>query len=593
MPSQHSQSHSQRPALGATRSTDSNRSNTDSPSSTPPQHHKSKGASKHAHVVGGSRLHSRVPSTKGLHKSHSKVHANDYTLSHPDLRKLGKHAASSTNLKNVSHSNLKRNRSSADVPITRSRSDSGHTGNKKATGVHFEIGDSNTEDADADADGWEEASSTASPTLSRSGQSSARPGASANNSRSHSAPQSPTARTQVSPSKTRDTNADTTATNGDRDSDRERQTARHVADAKAITERLLQRTPSLNTTKMSLATATPTSTRPNTATASSEASQVAAHNGVTSGPTYNGSAGSSEALVSRFVTGSGTPGDSSYLSSSKSRHAPTPSSASNDPKPDEAPKRAKSMGHLNRLNTGAHSSDEEDNASALTPRSRKPSHGGGPISGYIPPQQSRTQQKLWLQRASSNIEPQQLPPGQPGLGLGGLGLGLHGGLSATGLVGALGGGSYDGRDLRVKLQLERTGMEYLVVRRYQDPVAKALRRLRVLEVFDGNKKAPSGAAPVKGGSIGRAAARRSMGPIPSSKSATGVPVGSEGGSTTPVRLSYDGGSRSTAAGTSGSHENGSAIAIGSGARPTPQDDETNAMLRRIWEKSYELSGSTD
>ncbi|KAH8816146.1 hypothetical protein F5884DRAFT_211298 [Xylogone sp. PMI_703] len=575
MPSQHSQPPLQRPPLGTTRSTDSSRSNVNSPSSTPPQHnHKPKPAAKHAHVVGASRLHSRVPSTKGLHKTHSKVHANDHTLSHPDLRKLGKNASSSTNLKkNNSHTNLKRNRSVADViPVTRSKSDSGHEKNKRPTSVHFEIGDSNNEDGDADGDGWEEASSTASPTLSRSGQSSAKPGASASNSRPHSAPQSPNAKTNTSPPKTN--NIDATAANGDRDLERERQTARHIADAKAITERLLQRTPSLNTTKMSLTTATPTSTRPNTANGL---------NGAGGGPPFNGSAGSNnEPLVSRFVTGSGTPGDSSFLTSTTTtQNSKTPaSSAGHDPKPEEGPKRARSMGNLNRHSS--QSSDEEDTTSVLAPRSRKSSHGGGPIPGYHPPQQSRTQQKLWLQRASSNIEPQQLPPGQSGLGLGGLG--LHGGIGAAGLVGAVGGSSYDGRDLRVKLQLERTGLEYLVVRRYQDPVGKALRRLRVLEVFDGNRKIPSGSASVKSGITGKIA-RRSMGPLAhaSTKSVTGID-----GVATPVRLSYDG-SRSAVTSARGSHEDGAAVST----QQQQDDDGTNALLRRLWEKNYELVGSAD
>jgi hypothetical protein len=57
----------------------------------------------------------------------------------------------------------------------------------------------------------------------------------------------------------------------------------------------------------------------------------------------------------------------------------------------------------------------------------------------------------------------------PGLAING----VHAGLAGTGT--SLVGAGYDGRDPRIKLQLERTGLEYLVVRRHQDPVGQALK----------------------------------------------------------------------------------------------------------------------
>lgn len=81
---------------------------------------------------------------------------------------------------------------------------------------------------------------------------------------------------------------------------------------------------------------------------------------------------------------------------------------------------------------------------------------------------SRTQQKLMLQRASSNIEPQKLVPvilprmGGPTF--------LHSGMtySANG----------EGRlDPRLQQQFNHVAVEYNVVRRYRNPIADALVRI--------------------------------------------------------------------------------------------------------------------
>ncbi len=421
MPSEQSQG---RPAHGAHRSTSSIHSQTDSPSTTPPQHTKAK---TQKHVVGGGRTHTKIPSSKSLQKL-TKAHGND---SHTDLKKLPRNSSTSSLKKNSSHTTLKRNRSSADVP---KRPKSSHGPDKRPVSVHFEIGD---QDQDQDEE-WEEASS-ASPALSRtatqsaisSNQSSAKP--SAPNSQPHSPSHSPTTVDKL--------------TNGAS----ERQSARHSADAKVITERLLQRShsQSTTTTKMSLATATPTGHSPD----SLEKSQSSAFNGTTfNGTPKTGS--SNHEVVSRFVGGSGTPSEASpFLQNRK-----PPTSNEGPKKINDEVKRAQSMGNL----TQTHSSADDDSESALLPRSRKSSQS----HAYVPPQQSRTQQKLWLQRASSNIEPQQMAPG---LAING----VHAGLAGTGT--SLVGAGYDGRDPRIKLQLERTGLEYLVVRRHQDPVGQALK----------------------------------------------------------------------------------------------------------------------
>jgi hypothetical protein len=509
MPSEHAQSPSARRAeLGDHRSTSSIHSQTESPSTTPP-HHNSK-SKAHKHVVG--RTYARVPSTKSLHKS-TKAHGNEG--SHTDLKKLNRNSSATSLKKNSSHASLKRNRSSADIS---KRPKSSHGQEKRPTSVHFEIGDQ-------DDGGWEEASSSASPALSRSAsrlsshQSSAKP--SANNSQPNSPVHSPSSK------------APTTSADGGSD----RQSARPTSDAKIITERLLQRTPSHNTTKMSLATATPT-----VGNNRSPDSMGKSHSS-----TFNGTpkTGSKEDMVSRFVGGSGTPNESSpFLKNRKEapKHAV-----------DEV-KKSKSMGNLSRPEQHR-DEDDDDTESALAPRSRKSSTG----HAYVPPQQSRTQQKLWLQRASSNIEPQQMAPGAAINGLSAIQGGL-GGLVGTG---------YDGRDPRIKIQLERTGLEYLVVRRHQDPVGQALKRLSQLPGADKNRQIAAH-SPKKsdGGGAGAYGLSQSL------KESRRFGKDKTGGG----RSSYDGGSQDDA---------------GLSRRTNDEEDGVGSILRSIWEKNYDLSTSAD
>ena len=509
MPSEHLPSQSQtRPALEGHRSTSSINSQTDSPSTTPPQHGKQpKG---HKHVVHGGRLHSRVPSTKGLHKL-TKAHGNEG--SHTDLKRLTKNSSSTSLKKNSSHASLKPNRSSADLS---KRPKSSHGQVKRPASVHFEIGDQE--------DVWEEASSSASPALSRSAsrsaQSSAKP--SANNSEPQSPLRSPTFKNKEP------------VANGTND----RPSVRHRADAKVITERLLQRTPSHNTTKMSLATATPTGPSPDSLDKSHSS-------------TLNNTPkmGSKEDMVSRFVGGSGTPSENSPFLQNRTAEAV-------EPKPEEV-KRAKSMGNLSRQDSNRNDDEEE---SALAPRSRKSSTA----HAYVPPQQSRTQQKLWLQRASSNIEPQQMTPGVAINGL----TGIHGGLGGTSLVGA----GYDGRDPRIKLQLERTGLEYLVVRRHQDPVGQALKRLSQLPGAEKNRRIPPQNAKKGGAGTGSYGLSQSLKETRSR----------EKGKTPPTN-----GARSSYEGQSGSQDDAGISDRGN------DDDGVGAVLRSIWEKNYDLSTSAD
>ena len=498
--------------------------NSDSPStgtSPPPQQGAKPKAQKHVVHHSNSKQHKRVSSNKGLHKL-TKVHGNDG--SHTDLQ--SKRNASATNLrKNNSAVSLKRNRSAAEVG-KRPKSSGGVKSERKVnTSVHFEIGD--TDDGDG---AWEEASSSASPALSRapsrSGQSSAK--LSANSSRPTSPrPQSPLRQ-------------ETAVANGAR---------AHNADAKFITDRLLQRAPSnATTTKMSLMTATP-----NTGHSSDSLEKDAT-------TTANGTPATGSDLVSRFVGGSGTPSENSrYLNDN-----------SHPLSKGDAVKRAQSMGNLTRhdslpLSTSSLEADTEAAAeeSALAPRSRKSSTA----HAYNPPQQSRTQQKLWLQRASSNIEPQQMTPGGMGLGLNSL---HHGGFGNP----LVGGATYDGRDPRIKVQLERTGLEYLVVRRHQDPIGLGLKRLERLPGAE-SRRIPGS----QGSGLGRQSTDGGSGRYGLSQSLKG----------TSSRASTTG---------RGSFEDGERVRGGSGERDRDGGDgngngSVSAILRRMWDKSYDFSASAD
>ncbi|KAF2194053.1 hypothetical protein K469DRAFT_709549 [Zopfia rhizophila CBS 207.26] len=150
-------------------------------------------------------------------------------------------------------------------------------------------------------------------------------------------------------------------------------------------------------------------------------------------------------LVSRFMDGdgsAGTPKDSSFL---PSRNSPQTGSDF-----DKA-KRNKSAPNM---------------ADQMTPSRSQSRRSGTSTPTDLPP--SRTQQKLMLQRASSNIEPQKLVPvilprtGGPTF--------LHSGMTYT--------ANGEGRlDPRLQQQFNHVAVEYNVVRRYRNPLADAIVRL--------------------------------------------------------------------------------------------------------------------
>ncbi|OBT44045.1 hypothetical protein VE00_05631 [Pseudogymnoascus sp. WSF 3629] len=536
----------------------------DTLSSTPPQReHKAK--TKHAV---GHRLHGRVPSTRALQKL--KAHAGDRDASKLLRRQTSTPGSPTTpTMEGVDEpkfprgettaptrpSTLRRNKSHAEVKkakvATAMKRSASHTSisHQSKSSVHFDLANTTTNGEDHD-DGWTEASASASPSLSRansiagasSGRNSARPSLAA------------------SPAKLRIDARDWS----------QHERTHSAPDAHQITSRLLQRAPSHGAApKMSTVSATAV------APGTSQVSDLAPSPG---SATPHTDSHKSE-LISRFKgSGSGTPGDTSPFLQAHHPTSTKKAEAANGATTQEADaanfalnsRRAKSMSNLK--SRGIEPEDSSSDDRALAPRSRKSS------THYIPPQQSRTQQKLWLQRASSNIEPAQLAPaGALGLGLGGLpmgmgmGMGIGMGLNvhASPLVGSIGSGygpEGGAGDPRIRMQLEKTGSAFMVVRRHQDPIAKSVRRLLVLPGGEKGRRIPGTGRVKAGKGVGLSQSLRegrSRGGLPSGSLEEGRPRGSfEEGS--PV----------------GSVESGGG------------DDGLAAILRGLWEKGPELSSSS-
>ncbi|KAL7810012.1 hypothetical protein V8C44DRAFT_123144 [Trichoderma aethiopicum] len=524
------------------------------------------------HHVG--RLHGRVPSaTKALHKhnhSSSRVNLHRRQGSPTDLEaqlalrpvphrrvtsdaKLPHHDPDATISKSPLESNLKRNRSHVEISkrpksadkLKRSSSGTGiHKPDKPdkpaRSQVHFDLGSEDAEDE------WVDASGSNSPYLSRKGSlnssthSSYPPGSSTANSR----PQTPSA--LAAPPETSSS------------------PARKEAERKDIpTTRLLQRTPShgappqMSTDMvMAKAKAAPKYLSP----ADHTTLQPATHE-------PSASAGSNDdGLISRFVE---VP--SSGLTSEGSFYNPVRGGGSH--RSEGLPPRPHGSTMLSRSHEypsdNAIQMESED--SVLVPKPAKRTAAPGANT-------SRTQQKLNLQRASSTLEPGQAVPGVGGV------------VGAGPLIG-IGDPGHDGgnsRDPRVGKLLERTGMEYLVVRRHQNPIVRSLNRLSQLPGLDKTKRIP----------------RANTGSTMASKrSATdlairhirnvSMPEGRQllptrlGGSSVKTNNDADSGFEGDDMNKLSERLSGSSLVGGE------EEDGIAALLRNLWEKPMDLSASTD
>lgn len=171
-------------------------------------------------------------------------------------------------------------------------------------------------------------------------------------------------------------------------------------------------------------------------------------------------------LTSRFMVSRPGSGPNSQPDSQGSLHRSTRRSGLSNP------------GSLSRSRRTPGATDDEDDCPgsdseperALAPRTTR--WTGHPSDKY------RTQLKLELQRASSVMEPGQAV----GRSVSATGISPLVGMMGTAAGyddcggGGVGGGSV-GRDPHLGRILERTGMEYRVVRRYMNPVARSLGRL--------------------------------------------------------------------------------------------------------------------
>ncbi|KAK7534729.1 uncharacterized protein J3D65DRAFT_529427, partial [Phyllosticta citribraziliensis] len=199
------------------------------------------------------------------------------------------------------------------------------------------------------------------------------------------------------------------------------------------------------------------------------------------GSTMIDTPGNKEA-VSRFIDGdgsSGTPRDSSFLPHHQPRPTANNANSNTNTGGDLSARRNKSTANIPETTTATPSSSSHHR--------RHVSSGTTTPSDLAP---SRTQQKLWLQRASSNIEPQQKAE---------LLAHHHRGSSSAALAAPNGhahphphhrhsssqlvvvGGVTPSGDVVVDRELARrfdeAAAEYRVVRRFRNPVADAIARL--------------------------------------------------------------------------------------------------------------------
>ncbi|OAR02032.1 hypothetical protein LLEC1_01623 [Akanthomyces lecanii] len=508
------------------------------------QHRHKQQHQKHHHVAG--RLHTRVPSSKVLHtKAHQHGQAaprlNRRTTSPSDRdssrrpnhrrvhseAKLSRDSSSSILPKSASQSSLKRNRSSIEVSKRIRSSDKLHR-NTSSTAVNKPKSHKSqvTFDIGIDdpEDEWVDASGSNSPHMSRKG--------SLINSGQSSLQRNPAASANSRPQTPSESAQPSTTT-----SPSEQERLRHK---EYLTSRVLKRTMSQGaTTQMatqmaqaSLPRHSPESEVPNSSLSTS---------------------GNQDGLTSRFVEtpGSGIASQGSFYNRpGSSRQLPV------------SP-RVHSSSSLSQ-NGAKHPISDIDN-SALVPKAA--GRSSAPKAGT-----SRTQQKLNLQRQSSALEPGQA-------------VGAGGGVSGP-LIGIAGAG-YDGassRDPRVNRLMERTGMEYLVVRRCQNPIARSLNRLGRLPDLGKGKRIPQPGTPLVNGkrtapeAPARHARNVSM-PDPRQPAAASRRVATI---------------RSSGAGSSFEGDDAARSSERlSGSSVTEETDNTATLLRNLWERSMELSASTD
>ncbi|PHH78226.1 hypothetical protein CDD80_7180 [Ophiocordyceps camponoti-rufipedis] len=518
-----------------------NHRDTDSAHNTPAHPSRSKLHHQKHHHVG--RLHARVPSSKAVsklgHGPSKLTREADTTPQRPAHRRvtsevrLSNRPTTATLSRSASHTSLKRNRSHVEVAkhnrssdkLKRTASGSGFHSRPKPTKsqVHFDLGSE-----DADEDDWVDASGYNSPHLSRK--------ASLNSSAQSSLP--PVVATTDTITTTPSVRPDSLARPSP-----DRETSHHKA---YLTSRLLQRTPSHGAPpKMTADFAQ--AARPHLPISHPTDMDVSPPTGP-----------SSDELTSRFVD---VPG--SALASHGSFYCPPDATELSDP---AALGLSATTATPPRETIDMDPSPDKDDSNLVPRPARR--------TGALPAETSRVQQKLNLQRASSVLE-----PGQAVTGVGGV-------VGTSPLIG-IGGSSFDGascRDPRVGKLLERTGMEYLVVRRYQNPVSRSINRLGRTLGLDSNRRNPRGSSSMNGQNKHMDSSARHMrnASTPDTRQAimarrpasvrtmgTGTSYEGDGASRFSERLS------------------------GPSLAGAEEENGTTALLRAIWERSMDLGAGAD
>ncbi|KAK3381612.1 hypothetical protein B0H63DRAFT_209806 [Podospora didyma] len=599
----------------------------DSTDSQPHGHHRSR-SQKHI-VGGGGRLHARVPSSKALHKHHaSTTSASKLSRRHGSLspeRAIGPPAASThrratsdlkltrdpsaTDLKkNASQTSFKGKRNKSASSLKRSTSQPAVSQLKSAvpgSKVHFNLGDDGQDDDNGPEDEWVDASTSASPLLSRRNSTVNGAGQVANPPTSNDNFPSPSLLARREDKDTAEQVAVNTA------HDLAQSLSRDIASHKQyLTSRILQRTPShgappkMSTDNVLVRPSSSHRHSPDLGDDHDGSSSFSAtrHLMRTFGP---GSSGGKEQMSSRFIRpdsqlpGSETPGNGFLTSATRTGLSRT---GVNDKAQAPLPRRPRSMGSLaqarDQLYEDMRRADEPIEDPSLTDEEDLDNLGasGGPRArrrggAYaIPRDMNRTQQKMNLQRVSSTLEPSHPHPAVR-LGLAGVPV------DVTPLIG---GSTFDAQDPMLGRVLERTGMEYLVVRRYQNPVARSLARLAQLPGMNINRRIPPrpGTGHSRKSSDLGAFLRNTREPEPRDPpSAATTITDAVRRPTTPRRafsaigVSSTGSSLENDDGASKIHErqNLSGASLVDGV----EDAGTIALLRMMWDKNMDLSASQD
>ncbi|QRD07477.1 hypothetical protein JI435_131330, partial [Parastagonospora nodorum SN15] len=437
------------------------------------------------HVVGHQRVQRNLSTGKNLNKlnkaaqqmqqaekaaekearHHRRTKSGDSVSAPSSPRPSFKRNASSGAVVRVAHqahtqANLRRNHSSGQLPrpgqgkhALKAAKNELASGKKSLTparsrqaspephaAVHFDMGDD--DDEEGGDEGWTEESASQSPTTTRSNTRSnsvildAQHKLAERNMENNRGDPAQAGASRQPPAQSPQTLPDRSRATASTNTNSSNSHHARLPDADMITSRLLQRSASHTVPPQT------TSVAATVGTATERHNTIMAHS---AGSTLVDTPGKD--LVSRFMDGdgsAGTPHDGGYMPASKSA------------KPDDGEldqsKRNKSMPNVNAQDTP----------------NRTPSRSGTTTpTTNLPP--SRTQQKLMLQRASSNIEPQKLVPvtlprtGGPTFLQSGINYNANG----------------EGRlDPRLQQQFNHVAVEYNVVRRYRNPVADSILRIQ-------------------------------------------------------------------------------------------------------------------